>query len=71
MPDRLNALKSMLDNMRSSVRCHNEFEFVGEPGRENAESQNDLTPGDKGQRTAHATSQRLWMIVYYIYEAIY
>ena len=71
MSDRLNTLKSALDNMRSSVRCHNEFEFVGEPGRENVESQNDLTPGGKEQYTVHVTSQCLWVIVCYIYEAIY
>ena len=40
-------------------------------GGENVESQNDLTPGGKGQYTVHVTSQCLWVIVYYTCEAIY
>ena len=40
-------------------------------GGENVESQNDLTPGGKGQCTVHVTSQCLWVIVYYTCEAIY
>ena len=61
----------MLYDMRSSVRCHDEVDFIGAPVEENVESQNDLTPGGEGQHTAHVTSQCLWVIVYYIYEAIY
>ena len=70
IPDRLKALISMLYDMRSSVRCHDEVDFIGAPVEENVLSQNDLTHGDKGQYTVHVASQCLWMMVYCVYGAV-